>query len=52
MEGSGITKRAAKEAAAQVALQALRGRDHEEQVRDALKTQRQKHHALERCKTL
>ncbi len=29
-DGSGITKRAAKEAAAQVALQALRGRDQEE----------------------
>ncbi len=40
-EGSGKTKKAAKEAAARVALQELRRRgDFRERVRDALKTQR------------
>ncbi len=40
-EGSGKTKKAAKEAAAHVALQELRRRgDFRERVRDALKTQR------------
>ncbi len=38
-EGSGKTKKAAKEAAAHVALQELRRGDFREQVRDALKTQ-------------
>ncbi len=39
-EGSGKTKKAAKEAAAHVALQELRRGDFREQVRDALKTHR------------
>ncbi len=40
-EGSGKTKKAAKEAAAHVALQELKRRgDFREQVRDALKTER------------
>ncbi len=41
-EGSGKTKKAAKKVAARVALQGLRQRgDFREQVRDALKTQRE-----------